>query len=162
MLCKPLPSSTFALQRAQTLAGCVLPADHPGSAKAEFHFYRRACFKLAFLYGFDPGILRRDGALVVPSGSRRVEDLLCGEISCGSCTLTIPVGKKVVRLDRFASETIPNPIWYLDPYMTIGWCNFADVQWQTLPSGVTEIVVTLKNWGENRARLPLAGAWLEI
>jgi hypothetical protein len=110
--------------------------------------------------GFDPGVRRRDGALVVPSGSRREEDLLCGEIICGTATVVVPATESVVRVDRFASEAIANPIWYSDPYTTIGWCAFTDVAWVTLSTGETAISATLKNWSENRRRLLLLRVWV--
>jgi hypothetical protein len=110
--------------------------------------------------GFDPGKRRRDGALVIPGGSRRGEDLPCGEIACGTAVVVVPAAEHVVRVDRFASEAIANPVWYSDPYTTIGWCNFTDVAWTTLPSGETRITATLKNWSENRRRLLLLRVWV--
>lgn len=110
--------------------------------------------------GFDPGYRRRDGALVVPRGSRRGEDLSCDEIVCGTATVVVPATERPLRVDRFASEAIANPIWYSDPYTTIGWCGFIDVGWQTLPTGETHISATLKNWSEDRRRLLLVRVWV--
>ncbi len=110
--------------------------------------------------GFDPGVRRRDGAMVVPRGSRRGEDLPCGEISCGHAEVVVPAVEKVVRVERYASEALPSPVWYADPYVAIGWCQFTDVAWNSLPNGDVKISTGLKNWSEDRRRLLLLRVWV--
>ena len=110
--------------------------------------------------GFDPGKRTRSGDMVL-DGSRRGEDLPCGEISCGTAEVIVPTGKVVLRVDRFASEAVPNPNWQADPYTTIGWCGFTDLTRRTLPSGDLQIRATLKNWSEDRVRQLLLRVWLK-
>ena len=109
--------------------------------------------------GFDPGVSRRDGTRIV-FGSRRGEELPCGEISCGHAEVVVPSVERVVRVVRFASEALAAPIWHIDPYATIGWCDFAGVKWDTTPANDVRITVTLKNWSENRARLLFVRVWV--
>jgi hypothetical protein len=112
--------------------------------------------------GFDPGAYTRSGALVVPRGSRRGEDLPCGEISCGVADVLVPSTEKVLRVDRFASEALAAPVWYADPYTAIGWCDFTDVTWNSVHGGHVRIAATLKNWSENRKRLLLLRVWVAV
>lgn len=110
--------------------------------------------------GFDPGRHTRDGVLLIPSGSRRGEDLGCDEIACGHVDLVVPSDRKVLRVERYASEALAQPIWHADPYVSIGWCQFTDVSWMTLRSGGVRITVGLKNWSEHRKRLLMVRVWV--
>jgi hypothetical protein len=134
--------------------GCVLP--RPVGA-------RDLAYEATVLVprnGFDPGERTRDGTVLIVRGSRKGEDLPCGEISCATASVVIPAGLEPLRIDRYASEANGIPAWYADPYLAIGWCNFEKVLVEPLPSREWRVSVTLKNWSENRDRLLRVVVWV--
>ena len=136
--------------------GCLLPPP----VGARDRSYEKT--ELVPRNGFDPGERTRDGTVLLIKGSRKGEDLPCGEISCGTATVIIPAGLEPLRIDRYASEGNGIPAWYADPYLAIGWCAFERVLVEPLPTREWRISVTLKNWSENRDRLVKVVVWVRI
>jgi len=95
----------------------------------------------------------------------RGEEFACGEtrggkqVICGTVIVSVPGHKRIVAIRRFARESL-NSVWHPDPYLGLGWCDWAGQAVNSESNGKTIIGLTFKNWSHYRVRRFRLEVWV--